>query len=92
MFVCDTDTDRAELVRQCANIGYDNIAGELTGGIDAWRAADQPVATTQLIEAASTRQQIIDVSQHNEYLDGHVSRGAGGRTSANRNAVSRVKM
>ncbi len=53
VFVGDADADRAELVRQCANIGYDNIAGELAGGIDAWRAADQPVATTRLMEAAS---------------------------------------
>ena len=29
VFVCDADTDRAELLRQCANIGYDNIAGEM---------------------------------------------------------------
>ena len=72
VFVCDTDTDRAELVRQCANIGYDNIAGELAGGIDAWRAADQPVATTRLIEAASAQPPIIDVRQRNEYLDGHI--------------------
>lgn len=72
VFVCDTDTDRAELVRQCANIGYDNIAGELKEGIDAWRTADQPVATTRLIEAASARQPIIDVRQRNEYIDGHI--------------------
>jgi hydroxyacylglutathione hydrolase len=72
VFICETDTDRADLVRQCANIGYDDIAGELAGGIDAWRAADQPVATNRLIEAASARQPIIDVRQRNEYLDGHI--------------------
>ena len=72
VFICDTNTDRAELVRQCANIGYDNIAGELAGGIDAWRAAEQPVAATPLVNAASARQPIIDVRQRNEYLDGHI--------------------
>ncbi|HUP76551.1 MAG TPA: MBL fold metallo-hydrolase [Acidimicrobiales bacterium] len=72
VFVCHTHTDRAELVGQCANIGYDNLAGELEDGIDAWRAANQPVATTRLIEAASARHPIIDVRQRNEYLDGHI--------------------
>ncbi|MEO8695876.1 MAG: MBL fold metallo-hydrolase [Acidimicrobiales bacterium] len=72
VFVCDENTDRAELVRQCANIGYDNIAGELAGGIDAWLSADQPVATTRLIEAAFAGNPIIDVRQRNEFLDGHI--------------------
>ena len=72
VFVCDADTDRAELVRQCANIGYDNIAGELAGGIDAWRAAGKPIATTPLIDARSARTPIVDVRQHNEFEDGHI--------------------
>ena len=72
VFVCDTDTDRAELVRQCANIGYDNIAGELAGGIDAWRAAGQPVTTTPVTGAATALLPIIDVRQRDEFLDEHV--------------------
>jgi glyoxylase-like metal-dependent hydrolase (beta-lactamase superfamily II)/rhodanese-related sulfurtransferase len=72
VFVCDPQADRGELVRQCANIGYDKIAGELAGGIDAWRVAGQPVATTRMIAAASAREPIIDVRQRNEYLDGHI--------------------
>jgi hydroxyacylglutathione hydrolase len=72
VFICDAESDRRELVRQCANIGYDNIAGELAGGIDAWRATGRPIASTTLIDADSARGLILDVRQRNEYEDGHI--------------------
>ena len=72
VFICDADTDRSELVRQCANIGYDNVAGELAGGIDAWRHAGRPIAATPLIDASTARGLIVDVRQRNEYEDGHI--------------------
>ena len=31
--------DRDEIVRQSLDIGHENIAGELAGGVDAWRTA-----------------------------------------------------
>jgi rhodanese-related sulfurtransferase len=41
MFVAGAEQDRGELVRQCLDIGHDNIVGEADGGIDAWRGAAQ---------------------------------------------------
>ena len=43
VFVAGADQDRDELVRQCLDVGHDNIVGELDGGIDAWRAAGRPI-------------------------------------------------
>ena len=39
VFVVDADQDREDLVRQCLKIGYERLAGELAGGMAAWRAA-----------------------------------------------------
>ena len=42
VFVADADQDRVALVRDCLKIGYENLAGELAGGMAAWRAAGLP--------------------------------------------------
>ena len=78
VFVLDGTSDRRELVRQALTIGYDNLAGELAGGIDAWRAAGLPIATTELIyppdmpERSTESRPILDVRQASEYDAGHV--------------------
>jgi glyoxylase-like metal-dependent hydrolase (beta-lactamase superfamily II)/rhodanese-related sulfurtransferase len=73
VFVLDDDQDRAELVRQALNVGYDNLAGELTGGMHAWRHAGQPVATIPLVDAAGLDPvRTIDVRQASEFGAGHV--------------------
>ena len=76
VFVLDRSQDPAELVRQALGIGYERLAGELAGGIDAWRAAGRTVATTQLVHRLDTAAgPLIDVRQASEYRAGHV-RGA----------------
>ena len=45
VFVRDADQDPEEIVWQARKIGYDRLAGELAGGMAAWAAAGQPVAT-----------------------------------------------
>jgi len=73
VFVTDEHTDRRELVRQCLNIGYENLAGELTGGIDGWRAAGGDVASTTLVDAGELDgRTVVDVRQRNEFITGHV--------------------
>ena len=78
LFVLDDTASRRELVRQAMTIGYDNLAGELAGGIDTWRAAGLPVATTPLIyppdmpERSTASRQILDVRQESEYEAGHI--------------------
>lgn len=76
VFVLDPDQDRSELVRQCLTIGYEDIAGELEGGIDAWRAAAYPTKATPLVEpGALAGYSVLDVRQASEFSAGHV-RGA----------------
>lgn len=73
VFVLDDDQDRAELVRQALNVGYENLGGELTGGMRAWQAARQSVATIPLIDApALDPRYTIDVRQTSEFDVGHV--------------------
>ena len=72
VFVLDADQDRTDLVRQCRNIGYDIILGELDGGMDAWRASSRPVATIPLEPAEQISGPVVDVRQHNEYVSGHI--------------------
>jgi glyoxylase-like metal-dependent hydrolase (beta-lactamase superfamily II)/rhodanese-related sulfurtransferase len=74
VFVLDADQDRSALVRACLDIGYEHLEGELAGGIDAWHAAKDPIATTPLVDPdAPLEGTLLDVRQHNEYAAGHVS-------------------
>jgi hydroxyacylglutathione hydrolase len=72
VFVVDADQDRDELVRQCLDVGHEHLAGELAGGIDAWRASGRPLATIPMVDPAGIDGSIIDVRQANEYAAGHV--------------------
>ncbi|HET7720021.1 MAG TPA: rhodanese-like domain-containing protein, partial [Acidimicrobiales bacterium] len=72
VFVADPDQDRGELVRQCLGIGYERLAGELGGGIEAWTSADLPVATVPLVTAGAATGTLVDVRQRREFESGHV--------------------
>jgi hydroxyacylglutathione hydrolase len=71
LFVADDHTDRRELVRQCLNIGYEHLAGEIT--IDAWRAAGGEITGTRIVNADSMEgRRVVDVRQASEFAAGHV--------------------
>jgi rhodanese-related sulfurtransferase len=75
VFVLDDDQARVELVRQCRTIGYDHLAGELAGGMAAWRAAGLPEARTPLVEAERVDDhpgRVLDVRQASEVADGRL--------------------
>ena len=72
VFVVGADEDRAELVRQCHQIGYDRIVGELAGGMTAWMAAGLPAQTTPLTDASDAGPGTLDVRQDREHADGHI--------------------
>jgi len=73
VFVRDPDQDPAEVVWQALKIGYDNLAGELAGGVPAWAAIGQPVASlARLNHAQLDPDQVVDVRQADEYGAGHV--------------------
>lgn len=74
VFVVDDDQDRADLVRQTLKVGYENIAGELEGGMTAWRAAggaeqQVPRVPVSMVDGGAP---LVDVRQASEYAQGHV--------------------
>jgi glyoxylase-like metal-dependent hydrolase (beta-lactamase superfamily II)/rhodanese-related sulfurtransferase len=75
VFVAEAEQDRSDLVRQAMGIGYENLAGELEGGLETWRRAGLPVATTTLTTTPSVGGSVLDVRQASEFRSGHV-RGA----------------
>jgi len=71
--VRNPDQDIQEVAWQALKIGYERFAGELDGGMPAWVAAGEPVATTELIsgEAVDARR-VLDVRQDTEFREGHL--------------------
>jgi hydroxyacylglutathione hydrolase len=65
--------DPAEILGQAAKVGYD-IAGELTGGIAAWTAADLMTTSTALVTptAMTGLERVLDIRQESEFAAGHV--------------------
>lgn len=73
VFVTGAGTDRFELVRQCLNIGYEELAGELDGGPAAWSAAGGELRTVGVVDGTDlTDRLVVDVRQTSEYATGHV--------------------
>ena len=73
VIVRDPDQDAADIAWAAAKIGYDNIIGELDGGIHAWTTAGHDVGRTALVRAHQLgRQRVLDVRQRAEYLAGHL--------------------
>jgi hydroxyacylglutathione hydrolase len=72
LFVLDADQDRQELVRQCRNIGYERLLGELDGGFDAWLQAGGNAASIPLVAADDIAGRLVDVRQRGEYVAGHI--------------------
>jgi glyoxylase-like metal-dependent hydrolase (beta-lactamase superfamily II)/rhodanese-related sulfurtransferase len=72
ILLAGADQDRRELVRQCLDIGHDNILGEFDGGIDAWQSAARALHTIPLVDPDGIAPTLIDVRQRSELGAGHV--------------------
>jgi glyoxylase-like metal-dependent hydrolase (beta-lactamase superfamily II)/rhodanese-related sulfurtransferase len=72
VFVLDRGQDRREVVRQALGIGYEVLAGELDGGVDAWTAAGRSLAATPFADPLAIVDPMVDVRQRDEYVAGHV--------------------
>jgi len=73
ILVRNSEQDPAEAVWQALKIGSDQLAGELTGGMDAWTAAGQPCAATELVTPDQIGQRrVLDIRQIPEFLGGHL--------------------
>jgi rhodanese-related sulfurtransferase len=64
--------ERDEIVRQCLDVGHENIVGELDGGIDAWRSAGRPIIGIPLVDPEEIVGTVVDVRQRAEFEAGHV--------------------
>jgi len=73
VFVRSPGQDGRDLVEQCLKIGYEDLVGELEGGIGAWRAAGLPVSTIGIRQVNEEVQgTALDVRQANEWATGHI--------------------
>jgi hydroxyacylglutathione hydrolase len=72
-FVLAAGQDPAEVAWQALKIGYENLAGQLDGGMTAWLAGGGPAGQTELVTAARMDgRAVLDVRQDAEYAAGHV--------------------
>lgn len=73
VFVLGPGQDGAELAWQAAKIGYDRLAGQLAGGMDAWQAYGGPIETIELVTAQKIgTRPVLDVRQDAEFTAGHI--------------------
>jgi glyoxylase-like metal-dependent hydrolase (beta-lactamase superfamily II)/rhodanese-related sulfurtransferase len=73
LVVVDRDQDREELVRQCLNVGFENLLGYVAGGMAAWCEAGLPTRMLPLIGVDELdRQQVLDIRQETEWQGGHL--------------------
>ncbi|MDQ6910095.1 MAG: MBL fold metallo-hydrolase [Actinomycetota bacterium] len=94
VFMLDADQDRHDLIRQARNIGYEDLLGEVSGGIDAWVGAGLGTDTISLAAVEEAGQAVIDVRQSSEFEAGHLPRavsvelGKLGRSSLPRGPIA----
>ncbi len=72
LFVLDDDQDRADLVRQCLDVGLENLVGGLDGSLAAWMHSDRPVEAIPVVGTDHLAKMLVDVRQANEFGEGHV--------------------
>ncbi|UAK31438.1 MBL fold metallo-hydrolase [Nocardia asteroides] len=75
VIVRDTTQNPDDIVWEAAKVGFDTLAGELHGGMNAWTGpvestAAQLLAADQLTAHPSAA--VLDIRQHGEYAAGHV--------------------
>ncbi|MGC9543822.1 rhodanese-like domain-containing protein [Streptomyces sp. UG1] len=72
-FVTNDDQDPSEIVWQAYKIGYERLAGRLSGGMPAWLAAGNGETATEFVTPDRTGSRpYIDVRQEAEFAAGHV--------------------
>jgi hydroxyacylglutathione hydrolase len=72
VFLLGQDQDPGDVVRQALKVGYEQLAGELAGGIAAWNAAGLPLRRIQLVPAVAAGGVVVDVRQDDEFAAGHL--------------------
>jgi rhodanese-related sulfurtransferase len=72
-FVLADGQDPAEVAWQALKVGYDDLAGQLDGGMAAWQADGGSARRTEVVTAGHIGSRpVLDVRQAAEYAAGHV--------------------
>jgi hydroxyacylglutathione hydrolase len=76
VLVAESANQRMEATRQLIRIGYDDLAGYLNGGIEAW-AREYPVESITSMNSKELRErldevQVVDVRMKSEWDAGHI--------------------
>lgn len=72
------DVPLEAVVGESMLVGYERFAGWLAGGLESWVAANKPIASAQLVDAAAARQALangataVDVREAVELESGHI--------------------
>jgi hydroxyacylglutathione hydrolase len=73
VFVLGEKQDRRELIGHCLKIGYEELAGELSGGMEAWQATGLELRQITLAEPGEMGEgTVLDVRQADEFSAGHI--------------------
>lgn len=73
VIVRGADQDPDEILWQAAKIGFENLVGELSGGIAAWTAAGLPADSVSMVHVDDApHSSVLDVRQTAEFQDGHL--------------------
>jgi len=73
VIVRNSDQDPAEILWQARKIGYDDIAGELTGGIASWCTSGRPTRSIPVVRPGEVgHRSVLDIRQDNEFGAGHL--------------------
>jgi hydroxyacylglutathione hydrolase len=75
-----TDRQHREAQRQLHRIGFDDIAGALDGGMDAWQSSGRPLSTFETVDVEDMAEWILsaepmtvlDTRDEHEWAAGHV--------------------
>jgi hydroxyacylglutathione hydrolase len=76
MLVAESADQMSDAIRQLIRIGYDNLEGQVEGGIEAW-AREYPVETVPSMKVTELRERldevtVVDVRQTSEWEAGHI--------------------
>ena len=73
IIVRDEDQDVEEVVWQALKIGYDQLVGELAGGMGGWTAAGLSTTSMELVAPDGIAdRRLLDVRQRAEFRGGHL--------------------
>jgi hydroxyacylglutathione hydrolase len=65
--------DPEEILWQSLKIGYENMLGEIAGGIEAWKAAGLPTRSIDLVKPDQVADDsLLDIRQTSEFQAGHL--------------------